>query len=192
MTTLPKDYILYLNAREWLRLQEVTLDAASTPEMKKDEVIQTMAFGNPVILRGTRGGRPVIFVIVSQANSFTKQANVRKVMTGIPEDGSADVIVASATKSASLGPNVINIEHEVLEYNVLRHVDAPTEWKIYRGPDTERIKYDFMTDSLGKLARMNVSSDPFVFWAGLQKGDVVAAVADTEDTFKQMLTTVVS
>lgn len=185
MTTLPTDYNLYLRAREWLQLHQIILADEDAKELDKSAIIEKSAFGQNILIRGARpSGRQVIFAIVPHMANFTKP-EVKKLMSKLPTEN-VDIIVASATESQSLEgiPYVVNVTHEILSYNVLRHCLSPHEYSVMRDEGIARVKYDLQIESLGQITRIK-PTDPMVFWAGLRKGDVVNAVVDVEDTCKQ-------
>lgn len=188
MTTQHRDVLLYRRAREWLKLHKITLSQEDAKERDASSIIADSAYSRPVLLRGTReSGRLVVFMIVPHTITLTKQADVKKMLKLLPSDDSADVIVASDKMAPSLAqlPGFVNVTHDVLAYNPLRHVDGPKTAVIVRDAELAAVLDGLCTTDLTGLPALIRASDPTAFWLGAtdcNERAAVCATIDVEDT----------
>ncbi len=188
MTQVNIDFTLYTNARKWMDGLGIKRDDADDTKLNMKSFLDKMLYDSYVMIGGTqKNGRKIRVIVVSVTNSFSRIADTKKVLANIPSDGSIDGVIISEKVLKSLDDvkYILNVPHFWMYTDVRMRVDAP-EYEIIRGEEmiaAEGIREmtDCDKESLEKLPKARVSIDPFLFWIGAQKGDLLKLVSAAED-----------
>jgi hypothetical protein len=93
MTLRKLDYVLYLNARRWLDMHNVTIDAEDKELLSKEAVIDITGRDMPVVIRGTRLGPLAKSQLLPKPKVAVKVTKKKSTVESKEDVGDAAVIV---------------------------------------------------------------------------------------------------
>lgn len=182
------NYLLYRNARDWMDGLKIKRDVEDEKQMNEEDFMNKMIYDQFVVINGVQtNGRPIIVIVVSEMNSFSKKKDTERVIAKIPDDGSVDGVVISVKIASQLAPyaHIKNVKHDWLLIDPRTHINS-AKYEIIRDEQhlIDEVLYDSVletTKELSSLPKEKLSSNPLLFWIGAKKGDVLKVIADAED-----------
>ena len=173
MSKLNRDFVVYKNALEWMKLNKLKPEGEELDEKK----LMYEMFDRKFHLIKSGG---FIFAVVAAANPFSKKDSVERVLKAAGKY--TRMIVASTKTAKQLIPvdNVRSITSDWLLTNPLEYISA-AKYEIVPESELGAIRREMNLASFGALPRIRYESDPCAFWIDAKRGAVVKVEGYTED-----------
>lgn len=182
------NYLIYRNARAWMDGLGIQRIAEDEKQLSEEDFMNKMIYDQFIVINGIQQNeRPIIVIVVSEMNSFSKKKDTERVIAKIPDDGSVDAVIISLKIATQLSPfkYIKNIKHDWMLIDPRTHINS-ARYEIIR--DEKRINdevlYDTVLDTVKELSALpkeKLSSNPLLFWIGAKKGDILKVTSDAED-----------
>jgi DNA-directed RNA polymerase subunit H (RpoH/RPB5) len=181
------NYLLYNNARAWMDGLDIKRDVEDDKKMNEEDFMNKMIYDQFVVINGMQpNGRPLIIIVVSEMNSFSKKKDTERVIAKIPDDGSVDGVVISIKLANQLAPyaHIKNVKHDWMLIDPRTHINSAKYTIVSDEKEIEEVLYDAVLKTradLTALPKEKLVSNPLLFWIGAKKGDVLKITYDAED-----------